>query len=130
MDAVGRGIAFEARRDDNRKIRVAVLQQFFLARPDEQVADEQIFAGQLCYDAEFLAALLVSAGKAVKNKDFPVLQIRRHFIFQGAELILCDRSVDAAPGDEVVNPGVSTMNLSFGARPVNLPVFTTSALYR
>ena len=104
MDAVRRRVAFKARCDDDGEIRVAVLQQLFLAWPDEQIADEQVFTGQFRHDAELLAALLVSAGKAVKNKDFAVLQIGCHLVFQGAELVLCNRAVDAAPGDEVVDP--------------------------
>ena len=92
-----------------------------------RIADEQVFTGQFRHDAELLAALLVSAGKAVKNKDFAVLQIGRHLVFQGAELVLCDRAVDAAPGDEVVDPRRIDDEFILCARPVNFPVFTTSA---
>lgn len=44
-DAVRLRVAAVARRDDDRKVRVAELAQFVGRRADEQVADKQVFAG-------------------------------------------------------------------------------------
>ena len=54
--AVDLGIALETRGDEDGEVWFTVLGQLFRCRPDEEVADEETFAGQFIDDAEFLAA--------------------------------------------------------------------------
>lgn len=54
--AVDLGIALETGGDEDGEVWFTVLGQLFRCRPDEEVADEETFAGQFIDDAEFLAA--------------------------------------------------------------------------
>ena len=66
----------------------AILGQFFCCRPNEEVADEETFAGQFIDDAEFLAAQLVGAGKAVEEVNGPVLEVGQDFALEGVNFSL------------------------------------------
>ena len=101
--AVDLGVTLEARGDEDGEIRFAVLGQLFGCRPDEEVADEETFAGQFIDDAEFLAALLVGTGKAVEEVNGPVLEISQHLALEGIEFFFGNGPVDVVPGDVVVD---------------------------
>lgn len=101
--AVDLGVTLEARGDEDGEIRFAVLGQLFGCRPDEEVADEETFAGQFIDDAEFLAALLVGTGKAVEEVQGPVLEIGQHLALDGVEFFFGNGPVDIVPGDVIVD---------------------------
>ena len=55
----------------------------------QQLMDEQVLAGQLVDDAEALGILGISAGKAVEDVHFLVLQIGDHLVVDAVESLLC-----------------------------------------
>ena len=101
--AVDLGIALETRGDEDGEVRFTVLGQLFRCRPDEEVADEETFAGQFIDDAEFLAAQLVGTGKAVEEVQGPVLEIGQHLALDGVEFFFGNGPVDIVPGDVIVD---------------------------
>ena len=101
--AVDLGIALETRGDEDGEVWFTVLGQLFGCRPDEEVADEETFAGQFIDDAEFLAALLVGTGKAVEEVQGPVLEIGQHLALDGVEFFFGNGPVDIVPGDVIVD---------------------------
>ena len=67
--------------------------------------NEQVFACQLVHNTEFFRAGRVCACESVKNKNFAVLQVSGHFVFDRVELFAADRHVHAAPCDLVMHAG-------------------------
>lgn len=108
--AVDLGVTLEAWGDEDGEIRFAVLGQLFGCRPDEEVADEETFAGQFIDDAEFLAALLVGTGKAVEEVNGPVDVVPGDVVVDGRRIddefvIRCPAGIFAGPHDK--GPGIA-----------------------
>ena len=101
--AVDGGVTVEIRRADDGEVRLAEISQFLLRRTDQQLMDEEVLAGQLVDDTEFLPVVGIRAGEAVEDKQFASLQIGDHLGADGFILLQRDGPVDLAPGDLFVD---------------------------
>ena len=96
--------ALKAGGADDGEVRLVIGKRLFRGT-QQKLVDEKVLAGQLVDHPESFGVFGVRTGKAVKDKDLPVLEIGHHFLIQGVKDLLGGGDVDLAPGDLVMDTG-------------------------
>ena len=123
--AVRLRVGLEPGRVQHERLRLE-LAQLLLARVDEHRPREERVVRVIRDDADGDAMLGVGARERVDDVEVAAAEVRDDLLAQPVEVLLGDLGVDVAPPDPSSEPASRTTNLSFGERPVCLPVSTTS----
>ena len=94
--------ALKAGGADDGEVRLVIGKRLFRGT-QQKLVDEKVLAGQLVDHPESFGVFGVRTGKAVKDKDLPVLEIGHHFFIQRVKHRLRGRHVDLAPRDIVMH---------------------------